>query len=104
MKHRTTAQTLELAAELQKLVHNELSRRLQQPLLRRASNLYGFGDGYSRIYRARRTSNKWLLPKWLVRDSSSVMIRRLIETLIIECYETHQIQSNIKDRDGNYLF
>jgi len=32
------------------------------------------------------------------------MIRRLLETLIIECYETHKIESQIKDSAGNYLF
>ena len=37
-------------------------------------------------------------------DASAVMIRRLVETLIIECYEAHQIGSKIKDSAGNYLF
>jgi hypothetical protein len=37
-------------------------------------------------------------------DSCAVMLRRLLETLIIECYETHKIDDRIKDRSGNYLF
>lgn len=37
-------------------------------------------------------------------DASSVMIRPLIETLIIECFEAYKIENAIKDRDGNYLF
>ena len=37
-------------------------------------------------------------------DASSVMIRRLMETLIIECYEAHSLESKINDGDGNHLF
>src|SRR5271169_6741499 len=32
------------------------------------------------------------------------MIRRLIETLIIEAFEKHKIDSQIKDGQGNFLF
>ena len=32
------------------------------------------------------------------------MIRRLLETLIIECFEKNKIQSKIKDASGNYLY
>lgn len=35
-------------------------------------------------------------------DAASVMLRRLIETLIIECYEQLNRQQEIKDNDGNY--
>lgn len=35
-------------------------------------------------------------------DACVVMLRRLIETLIIECYETHKIESQIKNSQGNY--
>ncbi|QDU58800.1 hypothetical protein [Aeoliella mucimassa] len=35
-------------------------------------------------------------------DAASVMLRRLIETLLIECYEHLGIGSRIKDADGNY--
>lgn len=37
-------------------------------------------------------------------DACAVMLRRLIETLIIECYESHKIEARIKDSAGNYLF
>lgn len=37
-------------------------------------------------------------------DASLVMIRKLLETLIIECFERHGIESKIKGRDGHYFF
>lgn len=37
-------------------------------------------------------------------DASSVMIRRLLETLIIECFEKHNISDFIKGPDNNFLF
>ena len=37
-------------------------------------------------------------------DASAVMLRRLLETLIIECYEAHEIADRIKDGTGNYYF
>lgn len=37
-------------------------------------------------------------------DASAVMLRRLIETLIIECFEAHRIEAKIKDSRGNFLF
>lgn len=37
-------------------------------------------------------------------DACAVMIRRLLETLIIECYEHHSIQQKIKGPDGDYLY
>ena len=36
-------------------------------------------------------------------DGASVLVRRLMETLIIEGYETLQRESEIRDNDGNYL-
>lgn len=36
-------------------------------------------------------------------DAASVLVRRLIETLIIECYEHLKRESEIKGSDGNYL-
>lgn len=37
-------------------------------------------------------------------DACAVMLRRLIETLLIECFEAHRLESAIKDSSGNYLF
>ncbi|MBN3875088.1 MULTISPECIES: DUF4145 domain-containing protein [unclassified Nostoc] len=36
-------------------------------------------------------------------DSASVLIRRLVETLLIECYEHEKTQFRIADSDGNYF-
>lgn len=36
-------------------------------------------------------------------DACAVMIRRLIETLIIECFESYEIDNKIKSSDGNFL-
>lgn len=36
-------------------------------------------------------------------DACAVMIRRLVETLIIECFEYHKIDAKIKDVNENYF-
>lgn len=36
-------------------------------------------------------------------DAASVLIRRLIETLIIECFEYLKIENKIKNEEGNYF-
>lgn len=36
-------------------------------------------------------------------DACAVMLRRIIETLIIECFEHHKIAEKIKDSNGNYF-
>ena len=36
-------------------------------------------------------------------DACAVMLRRLLETLIIECYERSEIADSIKGKDGNFL-
>ena len=37
-------------------------------------------------------------------DACAVMMRRLLETLIIETYEAHSIESKIKNTQGDYLY
>lgn len=37
-------------------------------------------------------------------DACAVMIRRLIETLIIECFEQHKISHKIKNASGDFLY
>jgi hypothetical protein len=37
-------------------------------------------------------------------DACAVMLRRLIETLIIELYIYHKIESKIKDTNGNFFY
>ncbi|ALF53982.1 hypothetical protein ACX27_15765 [Nostoc piscinale CENA21] len=36
-------------------------------------------------------------------DGASVLLRRLVETLLIECYEHENVQVRISDSDGNYF-
>ncbi|MCR9278665.1 MAG: DUF4145 domain-containing protein [Pseudomonadaceae bacterium] len=36
-------------------------------------------------------------------DACAVMMRRLLETLIIECYEAHNIDHQVKNKDGDFL-
>ena len=36
-------------------------------------------------------------------DACAVMLRRLLETLIIECYERHEMADSIKGEDGNFF-
>ncbi len=37
-------------------------------------------------------------------DACAVMLRRLLETLIIESFEHHKLQETIKDSNGHYLY
>ncbi len=37
-------------------------------------------------------------------DACIVMLRRLIEVLIIDCFEAYKLQDKIKDSDGHYFF
>jgi hypothetical protein len=37
-------------------------------------------------------------------DGCAVMIRRLVETLIIESFEHHDISNNIQNQEGDFLF
>ena len=49
-----------------------------------------------------RQSNGCFEKGWY--DACAVMLRRLLETLIIECYERYNIADSIKGRDGNFLY
>lgn len=37
-------------------------------------------------------------------DACAVMMRRLLETLIIECFEQHKVSGHIKNKHGDFLF
>lgn len=37
-------------------------------------------------------------------DASLVMMRKLLETLIIECFERYSIENEIKDNSGNFFY
>lgn len=39
-----------------------------------------------------------------LQDACAVMIRKLLETLIIECFERYNIDNKIKDKNGNFLY
>lgn len=104
MERHTAAETLHLAAELQRLVHeqikppSETAPSHEEPVIFMA--LVKGSRGY--IERVAHQINGSYQSGWY--DACSVMIRRLIETLIIECYEAHKLEGSIKDKDGNYLF
>jgi hypothetical protein len=73
-----------------------------------------------------KPSNEFILPHGLVRntrgyiekvvyqingcyeqgwfDGCAVMMRRLIETLIIECFEKHNIAAKIKNANGDFFY
>jgi hypothetical protein len=35
-------------------------------------------------------------------DASAVMLRKLVESLIIECFESANVEASVKDQAGNY--
>jgi hypothetical protein len=37
-------------------------------------------------------------------DACAVMVRKLVESLIIDCFEKHQIGAKIRNQQGNYCF
>lgn len=39
-----------------------------------------------------------------LNDACLVILRKLIETLIIECFERHRIEAKIKNSSGHYLY
>lgn len=100
----TALETLGLASQLQQLVHKEIKPpsatgpSYDEPVVYMAMvrNTRGY------IERVSHQINGSYQNAWY--DATSVMIRRLIETLIIECYEAHKIERKIKDKDGNYFF
>jgi hypothetical protein len=104
MGEHTKPDALLLAAELQRLVNktclppSETAPSSEQPIVYMA--MVRATRGY--IERVSHQVNGTYANGWY--DACAVMIRRLIETLIIECYEAHSIESKIKDSSGNYLF
>lgn len=52
-----------------------------------------------------KTANQAILRyDYQLYDACLVMIRRLLETLIIELFERHNIKEQIQDANGNYFF
>lgn len=54
--------------------------------------LYAIGKQANGCY-----ENEWF-------DACAVMMRRLLESLIIECFESYKIADSIKGKDGNFLY
>lgn len=104
MQAHTVAETLNLAAELQRLVHetvkppSETARSHEEPVI----YISLVQNTRSYIVKTAHQANGSYQHGWY--DACAVMIRRLVETLIIEVYERHKIESDIKDMHGNYLF
>ena len=104
MTRISVSEAMGLASEFQRLVHetvkppSETAISYDEPVIYIA--LVSGTRGY--IEKIAHQVNGSYQSGWY--DASAVMIRRLIETLIIECYEAHKIDSKIKDSAGNYLF
>lgn len=100
----TVAEALSLAAELQQLVHDTVkppsdtapSYTEDVIYMSLVQNTRGY------IVKIAHQVNGCYASGWY--DACAVMIRRLVETLIIEVYEHHKIEANIKDPQGNYFF
>ncbi len=58
----------------------------------------------TRTYLQKTAKQAILCYDYQTYDACLVMIRRLIETLIIELYERFEIKEQIQDTKGNYLF
>lgn len=58
----------------------------------------------TRTYLQKTAKQAVLCYDYQIYDACLVMIRRLIETLIIELYERFEIKEQIQDTRGNYLF
>lgn len=103
MSSKSLSEALQLASDLQGVVDalvkppSETAPSYDEPVVYMA--LVKGTRGY--IEKVAHQANGAYQHGWY--DASAVMIRRLVETLIIECYETHKIEAAIKDVAGNYL-
>ena len=93
-----------LAAGLQKLVNEAIKPPSETATSRDEPVIYISMVRGTRSYieRVAHQANGSYANGWY--DACAVMLRRLLETLIIECYETYKIEDRIKDQAGNYLF
>lgn len=104
MRDPSLANALEAAAKLQRAVDgivrppSEIAPSSAEPIIYIA--LVKGTRGY--IERVAHQVNGCYANAWY--DACAVMLRRLVETLIIECFEFHKIEQTIKDSAGNYLF
>jgi len=104
MSKHLFSEALELASNLQDIVNqsikppSETAISSDEPIIYIA--MVRGTRGY--IERVAHQANGCYAKGWY--DSCAVMLRRLLETMIIECYEAHKISDKIKDSSGNYLF
>lgn len=104
MDKKSVSDVVGLAAELQQLVNQTIQPPSQTAVSRDEPVIYMamVRDTRGYIERVAHQVNGTYANGWY--DACAVMIRRLLETLIIECYEAHKIEERIKDPAGNYLF
>ena len=104
MGKRSVSEAALFAAGLQQLIHDtikppsEIAVSREEPVIYMA--MVRGTRGY--IERVAHQVNGSYANGWY--DACAVMLRRFLETLIIECYEAHRIEDRIKDAAGNYLF
>jgi hypothetical protein len=105
MSRTSTSNVIGLAAGLQRLINETIRPPSETAASHDEPIIYmSLVRGTRRIYleKVAHQINGAYQNGWY--DASAVMIRRLVETLIIECYEAHHIDHKIKDGDNNYLF
>jgi hypothetical protein len=104
MSEHYAVEAASIAAGLQKLVNEAIKPPSETAISRDEPVIYMAMVRGTRGYieRVAHQANGNYANGWY--DACAVMLRRLLETLIIECYETHKIEDRIKDQSGNYLF
>ena len=104
MPGRSVSDAAELAANLQRLINDAIKPPSETAVSRDEPVIYMAMVRGTRGYieKVAHQINGSYANGWY--DACAVMLRRLLETLIIECYETHKIENRIKDASGNYLF
>lgn len=104
MDKKSVSDVVALAVELQQLVNQTIHPPSETAVSRDEPVIYMAMVRGTRGYieRVAHQVNGTYANAWY--DACAVMIRRLLETLIIECYEAHKIEDRIKDSAGNYLF
>ena len=101
---RPLADTLALAATLQQVARDTLKPPSNTAPSSTEDVIYMSMVKSTRGYivRIAHQANGCYAGGWY--DACAVMIRRLVETLIIEVFEHHKIEAKIKDPQGNYFF
>lgn len=104
MSEHYAVEAATIAAGLQRLVNEAIKPPSETAISRDEPVIYMamVRDTRGYIERVAHQANGSYANGWY--DACAVMLRRLLETLIIECYETHKIEDRIKDQSGNYLF